>query len=320
MATQTITTTGFPVSNLSGASFATNQWPITTTGLAGAKETTPPVVSNVSPAPPGPITRLSSISFDVTDETLLPPLAEVVVQAVYGAGPSEVVHDGTSFVAPYTGTRTPITGGYSYTVSCTGEGWKHASTSLRILAVDGSGNLTNELKTFTVTDPPASPTVGNFVPPVLSSILRTDTISFDVTDTSGFSRIVVQAQRGSGQVEVIHDGTSFRGVFTGSRTPITDGYAYVVQRTVYGWPEANLIIRVFAFDLDGNQSSPTDFNYTVTNPLNPEEVVVYYKMRALADPGPGYVTWVVPGTPDTTGTFAPSAVQVGTIVIAAVWS
>jgi len=42
----------------------------------------------------------------------------------------------------------------------------------------------------------------------------------------------------------------------------------------------------------------------------------YYKMRALANPGPGYVTWVVQGLPDFAGTYATGAIQAGTVVVA----
>lgn len=45
-----------------------------------------------------------------------------------------------------------------------------------------------------------------------------------------------------------------------------------------------------------------------------------FKMRALANPGPGYVTWVVSGSPDFTGAQAPGAIQVGTAVVADAWT
>lgn len=44
-----------------------------------------------------------------------------------------------------------------------------------------------------------------------------------------------------------------------------------------------------------------------------------YKMRALANPGPGYVTWVTSNDPDFAGTLAPSAIQGGSAVIASSW-
>ena len=46
---------------------------------------------------------------------------------------------------------------------------------------------------------------------------------------------------------------------------------------------------------------------------------VHYKMRALANPGPGYVIWTVTGSPDFTGTYAPSAIQPGTAVLTGTW-
>jgi hypothetical protein len=47
--------------------------------------------------------------------------------------------------------------------------------------------------------------------------------------------------------------------------------------------------------------------------------VAYYKMRALADPGPGYLVWVVQTNPDFSGTQAPGAIIAGSAVIAASW-
>jgi hypothetical protein len=44
-----------------------------------------------------------------------------------------------------------------------------------------------------------------------------------------------------------------------------------------------------------------------------------FKMRALASPGPGYVTWVVPTTPDFAGAHAPSPIQPGTAIITDSW-
>ena len=55
---------------------------------------------------------------------------------------------------------------------------------------------------------------------------------------------------------------------------------------------------------------------TVSIPIG---VTVYFKMRALADPGPGYVVWVVTTSPDPSGTYAPSPIQSGTSSVAATW-
>lgn len=47
--------------------------------------------------------------------------------------------------------------------------------------------------------------------------------------------------------------------------------------------------------------------------------VEFFKMRALASPGPGYVTWVVSGAPDFAGAQAPAAIQPGTVVVSDYW-
>ena len=45
----------------------------------------------------------------------------------------------------------------------------------------------------------------------------------------------------------------------------------------------------------------------------------YFKMRALANPGPGYLTWGATGVADFAGTGAPGAIQVGTAVVVVTW-
>jgi len=166
------------------------------------------------------------------------------------------------------------------------------------------------------------PSITNLSPAALSSIARADTISFDVTDVTGFARIVVEAERGSGNVEVIHDGTGFCDPFTGTRTPIANGFTYSFERSGFGWPEASLTLRVLAIDADGNQSSPTDFSYTVTDPLNPYEVVWYFKMQA-EDAGaapPGFVYWIAVGAADEAGAgySGASPTPIGAMVLGSV--
>lgn len=45
-----------------------------------------------------------------------------------------------------------------------------------------------------------------------------------------------------------------------------------------------------------------------------------FKMRAVEDPGPDLVTWIVQDEPDFAGTFAPETIQAGTAVVAASWT
>lgn len=117
----------------------------------------------------------------------------------------------------------------------------------------------------------------NVVPPVVSSvsptagssISRTQAITFNVTDLSpGLGRVVVLAYHGSLFFEVVHDGTSFKTPYSASstRTAITDGFAFSIVHNVPGWPNAALTLRIIAVDGDGNESTPVDRSWTVTNP------------------------------------------------------
>lgn len=51
----------------------------------------------------------------------------------------------------------------------------------------------------------------------------------------------------------------------------------------------------------------------------PPGAIPYFRMRALASPGPGYVHWTVAVNPDPTGAQAPAPIQPGTAVIASTW-
>lgn len=272
-------------------------------------DTADPVVTNFSPAVLSSITRTASISFDVTDDEAL---ALIIVMAERGSGQVEVVHDGTNFVGVFAGSRTPISGGYTYTVSRGGYGWPEADLTLHVVSVDTSGNqsspttfgytITNPLDPVEVVLDAVVPTVSNFAPPVLSTILRTDSIAFDVEDDSGsFGSIIVAAKRGSGRTEIVHDGTVFVDPYSGTRTPIANGFSYDIERGGYGWPEADLEIQVYAVDLGGNQSTPVGFDFTISDPIAPEEVATYYRMRgrdSICPVQPAYVYWTVTSEPD----------------------
>lgn len=94
---------------------------------------------------------------------------------------------------------------------------------------------------------------------------------------------------------------------------VTDIPAYIYFSLI--WAASSYPVP-FIFDIqDVGTLSP--FSYGTSQ----EDVdeVPSFKMRALADPGPGYVTWVVDQNPDFTGTEAPSAVQAGTVVLSSSW-
>lgn len=96
------------------------------------------------------------------------------------------------------------------------------------------------------------PTVTLVSPPV-GRINRHDALTVDVTDLSGFARVVVMAMfpSSSGPWEVVHDGLTFGPGYTGStRTAIANGFRYILRRQG-GW-FADPTLRVIAIDAKGN--------------------------------------------------------------------
>lgn len=110
--------------------------------IAVTPDTTPPVISNFSPATGTELpARDTPISFDVTD--LDPGLQLVVVTLKYSSLPETfVVYDGSKFVEPFntTGsTMTAITNGYRFTVAPRTQ-WL-GDPEFFAYAVDQAGNL-----------------------------------------------------------------------------------------------------------------------------------------------------------------------------------
>lgn len=105
-------------------------------------DATPPLVGNYDPSPGTPISKTTSISFDVTEES--GAFGRIFVIAFYAdSGVSELIHDGDGFRGFYvaTSSRRAIAGGYRYTVLRTG-GWPSAPT-IQTFAVDQAGNEAN---------------------------------------------------------------------------------------------------------------------------------------------------------------------------------
>jgi hypothetical protein len=99
----------------------------------------PPVIANVTPPVSTVISSSQIISLDVTDN--LWQLSDVLIMCRFsGTSLYEVVHDGNSFGPMYlTSLRTPISGGYTFSVLRTG-GWP-TSPSIFAAAIDKSGNV-----------------------------------------------------------------------------------------------------------------------------------------------------------------------------------
>lgn len=104
-------------------------------------DTTPPVVTFVSPPEGTQVEVNDALVFDVTDETELGRV--LVVLYIAATADQELAFDGTSFTARYLALSsvTPISGGLRFSLRRTG-GWTAATNiTVRVFAVDGSGNL-----------------------------------------------------------------------------------------------------------------------------------------------------------------------------------
>jgi heme/copper-type cytochrome/quinol oxidase subunit 2 len=126
-----------------------------------------------------------------------------------------------------------------------------------VRARDAAGNEDTNNVTASATTAIAdvtSPTIGNYVPALSSTIAATDSIQFDVLDNASMRSVVIAARYQTNTGELVHDGSQFLWPFTlSTRTIISGGYRYVLTRTG-GW-QAPPSIQVFAIDTSGNENA-----------------------------------------------------------------
>lgn len=96
------------------------------------------------------------------------------------------------------------------------------------------------------------PAITNLSPAEGSTLATSGAVSFDVTDASGLSLVIVLIEYASGECECAFDGTSFAENFApgSSKTTITNGFTFSIAR-FGGWRMAPTI-RVRAVDTKGN--------------------------------------------------------------------
>lgn len=109
-----------------------------------------------------------------------------------------------------------------------------------------------------------TPSTGSSLDPPTGQIIQ-----FDVTSTGvGISSVTIVAQYTSGSGEAVFSGTTFKDVFTAgsTRTVITDGFQFKVQRGGTGWLE-DFDLEVSAVGVDGGvlAVTPTLLDYLVPN-------------------------------------------------------
>lgn len=104
------------------------------------------------------------------------------------------------------------------------------------------------------TTPPA---IANVTPAPGTPILRTQAVTFDVTDASPGLRRVLPAVHFPGipNTELVHDGDDFTENYRdrSAREAISGGFRYTILRKD-GWPDAPTLIP-FAYDQDGNEAA-----------------------------------------------------------------
>ena len=235
-------------------------------GLAPV-DVTDPSVGSVTPSP-GVIGRSTTISFQITDAVL--PKSGVALAAVLAvfADRREVVYDGSSFLAPYTGSSTtPIADGASFSIARTG-GWNRGAFTLRILAVDGGGNALTGDYTWSVSpDPDAAPAIS--YTPASGNIAPSGSIFVDVTEDEGAiglatTKIEIVFDGVVDHVELARDAAASSGSATtpyvATISSITDGYRYTLSRTG-GWSD-DFRVRTTSTDRDGNATTTTSALFT----------------------------------------------------------
>lgn len=113
---------------------------VSTCELVSSPDLVAPIVSGFDPSPGSPLEPTQLIGFVVTDNSGL--FRRIIVHATFvGASAWEVVHDGTTFRAPYASSSTRVeapAGTFTFSVFRDG-GWP-GGPSIEVFAIDAAGN------------------------------------------------------------------------------------------------------------------------------------------------------------------------------------
>lgn len=115
-------------------------------------------------------------------------------------------------------------------------------------ASGGTANGYESISTGDIT----TPVVDGFSPAPGVEITPGTAVEFDVTDETGFGKIIVLVEYPSGGYEVAWDGERFAAAFVtlSTRSVIPDGFHFSVRRQA--WP-GSPTVRVVAIDARGNE-------------------------------------------------------------------
>ncbi|RTL27581.1 MAG: hypothetical protein EKK55_05975 [Rhodocyclaceae bacterium] len=240
----------------------------------GISAPTPPTIS-ITPSNGSSVTRTASVQVDVTDDS--GALGDVTIWATYADGSTEVIWKGNAFAALFSGSTSALALGTRFTFSCAGFGWPTTAVTISVKAADPSGAQTGVTSVaYTVSNPPAAPTIGGFSPATGGSQTRTASVQVDVTDAEGASALVlvqITAITADGAQRRAAVAASFKTGFAAgsSRSSIANGYRYVIAWDAPGWPSTTAELLVEAMNAHGLLASAT-WTATISNPPAPPDV------------------------------------------------
>lgn len=261
-------------------------------------DTLPPVLNTAFSPVAGTVLRTQAVTIPLMDtQTPQSRVSVVTIWAEYGSGGDEIIYDGSGFHSLFSGLSsissgamgTPFVG---FTVARTG-GWRHASTTIKVYAVDQQGNAALYSVAYTISNPPTGPALNtDFSPSSTATIAASSAVVVPITDAVyNLASLVVYATYGDGTSDIIYNGSSFSSAY--STSSITGGLgtqnASLTLRRNAGWKNAAMSLFVLASDSNGLSASFTA-TYTVTSP----------------PPGPDSTAPVVSGFLPLTGPLLPA--------------
>jgi hypothetical protein len=109
--------------------------------LPDSSTNSPPVVTIVSPPVGSTIARSATITFDITDDSGgVFAVARVEIRTGGSTAPWYVVWKNGAFCAGFSGTRTAITNGFRYAITCDA-GWLPGGVELEPVFADAFGGV-----------------------------------------------------------------------------------------------------------------------------------------------------------------------------------
>lgn len=229
-------------------------------------DTTAPVVGTITPTSGTTLGTVSTpIAFHLYDVDPGVVSFSIWVEKTGEARPY-LVHDGTAFVAPFTGGSISGTGTqadpYVISFAMTG-GWFDASAfSVKVKATDSDGNvLSQTVGTWTsAANPPpaaAGPTIQNIVPASGTQLATVNTpVAFQVFDDSpSIEAVLIWVKYTNDHRRfIVYDGSAFVAPFdTYSTREVVSATTWNFSvRPLGGWPADIEDLRVVGVDGDGN--------------------------------------------------------------------